>query len=150
MNLSQPLAVADVLIWALVFFVLFSIVYAAREGIRHILQLVTCSVLGVIAVHAFITADHRPDLDKLSLLGVGLGPLVVRPRSRRIPARVKRKVIANYEQRTGKKYNSRQVEIDHLWPFSRGGSHTVDNLRVINRTENRRKGARKPSLRDWF
>lgn len=150
MNLVKLLAVADALIWALALFLVFSIIRAAREGIRWGLRLIIFAMLGVIAVHLCLVAAHRPDLDKLSWLGAGLGPLVVRPRSRYIPARVKRRVIGEYERKTGKKYNSREVEIDHLWAFSRGGSHTTDNLRVISKAANRRKGAKKPRLKDWL
>lgn len=62
---------------------------------------------------------------------------------------MKRKVITDYERKTGKKYNSREVEIDQ-WAFSRGGSNTADNLRVISKAENRRKGKKKPRLKDWL
>jgi hypothetical protein len=65
-------------------------------------------------------------------------------RSRHIPTRVRRKKIADYELRTGKKYNSHTVELDHNIPFSRGGSHTGDNLRVVEKRKNRSKGAKSP------
>ena len=65
-------------------------------------------------------------------------------RSRYISTRVRRKKIAEYEFKTGKKYNSRRVELDHSIPFSRGGSHTGDNLRVVEKRKNRSKGAKSP------
>jgi 5-methylcytosine-specific restriction endonuclease McrA len=34
-------------------------------------------------------------------------------------------------------------EVDHKVPLSRGGSNTKSNLRVVSRTENRRKGAKR-------
>jgi hypothetical protein len=150
MNLVKLLALADALIWALALFLVFSIIRAAREGIWWSVRLIIVAVLGVIAAHICLIGAHRPDLDKLSVLGAGLGPVMVRPRSRYIPARVKRKVITDYERKTGKKYNSREVEIDHRWAFSRGGSNTADNLRVIGKAENRRKGKKKPRLKDWL
>ncbi len=63
---------------------------------------------------------------------------------RYIPRSVRRKVIKRFESATGQKYNSRDLEIDHVVPFSKGGSSTEDNLRVIPRRENRAKGAKSP------
>ena len=71
-----------------------------------------------------------------------------RKRSRHIPASVKRAVIAR--DLKGKKYDSRKHHIDHKWAFARGGSHTTDNLRVIGKKENLKKGARRPGLWDMF
>jgi 5-methylcytosine-specific restriction endonuclease McrA len=42
----------------------------------------------------------------------------------------------------------RKHHIDHIWPHSAGGSNTVDNLRVIPKKKNLRKGAKKPKLKD--
>jgi 5-methylcytosine-specific restriction endonuclease McrA len=50
----------------------------------------------------------------------------------------------------GEKYDSRKHHIDHVWPFSGGGSHTVDNLRVIERRKNLRKGAKRPRIREMW
>jgi hypothetical protein len=71
-------------------------------------------------------------------------------RSRRIPTGVHRKVIANWETRTGRRYDPKVYEIDHKVPFARHGSHTMDNLRVIRRDANRRKGGRELKLIDWI
>lgn len=67
-----------------------------------------------------------------------------KPRSRHIPASVKRRRVAEYELRTGKKYNPRRDELDHDVPFARGGSHTEDNLRVVEKRKNRKKGSKSP------
>ena len=64
--------------------------------------------------------------------------------NRRIPNKVRRRVIANYERKKGIKYSSRTHELDHKVPFSKGGGHTVDNLRVIEKSKNRSKGAKLP------
>ena len=64
--------------------------------------------------------------------------------NRRIPADVRRRVIANWQRKSGEKFNSREYELDHVVPFSRGGGHTLDNLRVIEKRKNRSKGARVP------
>jgi len=65
-------------------------------------------------------------------------------RSRRIPNRVRNKVIGRWEARTGKKFSSRLYEIDHIIPFSKGGNSSESNLRVVTRRQNRSKGAQSP------
>jgi hypothetical protein len=41
-------------------------------------------------------------------------------------------------------------EVDHKIPFAKHGWHTMDNLRVIRRDANRRKGGSEPKLEDWL
>ena len=87
------------------------------------------------------------------LVGLVAGYVVFQlfpPRSRHIPAAVKLKVVQEYESQTGKRYNSRKMEIDHRQPFARGGSHTTDNLRLISKAANRRKGKKRPGIKDWL
>ena len=139
---------AGVLGWVL----LFRILFAAREGIRWGIQALVFGVLAYVFVTGILLSMHL-NRQQAGMGGIGGAVIAVAAtpkRSRYLPAHVKRRVIAKYERNTGKLYNSRDVEIDHRWPFSRGGSSTVDNLRVINKADNRRKGARKPTLRDWF
>lgn len=71
-------------------------------------------------------------------------------RSRWIPVAKRRKAIAKWETRTGKRFDPKTYEIDHIVPFARGGWHTGDNLRVVRRDANRRKGGKEPTLEDWF
>lgn len=63
-------------------------------------------------------------------------------RPRYISKLVRREVIVKWERETGRKYNRRIHDIDHIVPFSRGGSHTADNLRVLEKDKNRSKGNR--------
>ncbi len=73
-------------------------------------------------------------------------------RSRSIPVRSKRIALAKFylehysdsERRKKKRLNIRDYEFDHITPFSRGGTHAPDNIRVIPRKENRKKGAKMP------
>lgn len=65
-------------------------------------------------------------------------------RKRGTKAEVRRRVIAKWTASTGKKFNPRSHEIDHIVPFAKGGSETEDNLRVIERKKNRAKGAKSP------
>ena len=81
----------------------------------------------------------------------GLIALIFVPkRSRHIPAHVKRAVIARDFKGREHEYDPKKYDLDHKWPFARGGSHTVDNLRAMERNKNRRKGKRRPGLLDMF
>ena len=48
----------------------------------------------------------------------------------------------------GQPFDRRIHQIDHIVPVSRGGDNSIENLRVISRDRNLKKGARMPSLRD--
>jgi len=94
----------------------------------------------------FMVHAGRTALEAL-LAGVLSGFLVNQmtpSRSRHIPAIVRRRKIAEYELRSGKKFNPRKHELDHEVPFSRGGSHTEDNLVVTEKQRNRSKGNNSP------
>jgi hypothetical protein len=84
------------------------------------------------------------------VLAIAAGFALVRPpeRNRRIPSHVKRAVIAR--DLKGEKFDSTIHHIDHIVPFSKGGDNSVRNLRVLNKTENLRRGARMPKMRDLF
>jgi hypothetical protein len=117
-----------------------------RESIRHWLRraiIVEATYFGVVLV--LVKAGRTP-LE--SLLGGIVAALIVTQRmparSRHIPASVRRRKIAEHELRTGKKFSLRKHELDHHIAFSRGGSHTEDNLRVVERKKNRSKGAKSP------
>lgn len=69
-------------------------------------------------------------------------------RTRHIPKAVKRAVIER--DLKGGTYDSTKHHIDHRWPFSRGGSNTADNLRVITREKNLKKGAKRPRMREMW
>ena len=36
------------------------------------------------------------------------------------------------------------VQVDHIMPLSKGGTHTIDNLQILPTIENKRKGAKLP------
>ncbi len=75
--------------------------------------------------------------------------LIPRPRrDRRIPEEIRRAVIAR--DLRGQRFNSKLHEIDHIVPFSRGGDHSIKNLRVISRSKNRSRGAKMPRWWDFF
>jgi 5-methylcytosine-specific restriction endonuclease McrA len=69
-------------------------------------------------------------------------------RSRSIPKATRRAVIAR--DLKGEKFDPQKHHVDHVWPFARGGSHTTDNLRVIEKKRNLQKGAKRPRMRDMW
>ncbi len=71
-----------------------------------------------------------------------------RKRSRYLPKATRRAVIE--KDLNGEKYDSKKHHIDHVWPFSKGGSNTRDNLRVIEKKINLQKGAKRPRMRDMW
>lgn len=65
--------------------------------------------------------------------------------SRHIPASVRVSVLTrdNYQCRfCGRKSTQVQLEIDHIKPFSKGGTHEINNLQTLCIDCNRGKGAR--------
>jgi hypothetical protein len=115
-----------------------------REGIRYKLRkliLIEGSYLGLAYV---LMRNGQPPVQAI-LAGLVAGFVVssfIKPRSRHISASVKRKARAEFELKTGEKFNPRKHEYDHDVPFSRGGSHTTDNIRVVEKRKNRSKGAK--------
>jgi hypothetical protein len=72
---------------------------------------------------------------------------VPRPqRERRIPTAVRRAVIAR--DLKGQPFDSKIHHIDHIVPFSKGGDHSMENLRVLSRSRNLERGAQMPKLKD--
>lgn len=72
---------------------------------------------------------------------------VPRPqRARRIPIAVRRAVIAR--DLKGERFDPKVHHIDHIVPFSKGGDHSTENLRVLARSRNLERGARMPKFKD--
>ena len=149
--LMVGLARIEVLI--LIGFVLFCVVlplWAMRQGIayalaRGLIAFLVCPILRPVLVSRGFPAEQA---DFVALLGGAVVYLLFPSRSRHVPAGIRRRVIAR--DLKAKKFDSRKHHIDHRWPFALGGSHTEDNLRLISKTENLRKGKRKPRPTDWF
>ncbi len=128
-----------------IFFLLVSI-RRRREAIRHRIRRVIVVEAAYLGVVYLMAQTGRTGIE--SLLGGIVAALIVNQtmpgRSRHIPASVRRRKIAEYELRTGKKFNPRKHELDHEVAFSKGGSHTEDNVRVIEKRKNRSKSAKSP------
>ena len=128
----------------------------AREGARLLLHNLLKSFVAFCVVLAVCsTPQLQAHLQPAQAKGVsGFIAFIVflywqgQKRSRYIPKGTKRAVIAR--DLKGQKYDSKKHHIDHVWPHSRGGSQTKDNLRVIEKKKNLQKGAKRPGLRDMF
>jgi hypothetical protein len=117
-----------------------------REAIRYKLRNILLTEFAYLGVTLVLVKLGVPPIEAF-LCGIIAGLIVViRTPSRRryVPAAVRRKARADFELRTGKKFNSKKHEYDHGVPFSRGGSHTSDNIRVVEKRRNRSKGAKSP------
>jgi hypothetical protein len=121
-------------------------VFRRREHYAYRLKLTLRMEAAYIIVVLIAVAAGRQQLEPI-LWGLLAGFVVymrTKPRSRYISASVKRKRRAEYELRTGKKFNPRKAEYDHEVPHSRGGGNTEDNIRVVEKRKNRSKGAKSP------
>jgi hypothetical protein len=83
------------------------------------------------------------------LMGVAGGFKFARPpvRNRRIPKGIRQAVIAR--DLKGTPFNPAIHHIDHIVPYSKGGDHSLENLRVMLKHDNLRRGAQMPKLRDF-
>jgi hypothetical protein len=124
----------------------------AREGARRWLQNFAIAVLIFVACRLVLTRTPMRG-DYAFFISIFL-PLTVfyrrasTKRSRHIRKSVKRAVVAR--DLKGEEYDPAKHHIDHVWPFSKGGSHTADNLRVISKEQNLKKGAKRPRLREMW
>ena len=69
-------------------------------------------------------------------------------RSRHIPKTIRQAVIER--DLKGERFDPQRHHIDHVWPFALGGSHTTDNLRVIEKRRNLQKGAARPRMKEMW
>lgn len=71
-------------------------------------------------------------------------------RTRHIPTKSRRLAWAKFHQEfyrnpanAGKKLRMKDYEFDHIVPFSKGGTHDPENIQILSKKENRRKGAKR-------
>ena len=128
----------------------------ARQGARLFLRNLASAVLAFCIVIAILTTIRlqtrfQPAQEQIIAGFVALvffGQLQGKKRTRYIPKATRRAVIER--DMKGEKFDAEKHHIDHVWPFSKGGSHTTDNLRVIEKKRNLRKGAKRPRMRDMW
>lgn len=111
------------------------------------------ALVAYFVVAVFLTRTHGLEpvaAVALSVLaGLGAASLVKAPnRSRRIPKAIRRAVIERDLGSKGKEWERARHHVDHVMPFSRGGDHSMRNLRVVEKQANLRKGAKLPRVRD--
>lgn len=131
---------------AVVFFFLLVSIRRRREAIRHKIRSVLIVEAAYIGTAVLLAKVGRPAVEAV-LAGIVVALIVDRllpARSRHVPGSVRRRKVAEFEMRTGEKFDSQKHELDHEVPFSRGGSHTLDNLRVVEKRVNRAKGRKSP------
>jgi HNH endonuclease len=124
--------------------------WLAREGLRHRLSNLLPAMVAYVAAMAYFGQQHYPIWFVLVAVAIGLVvfQLTATKRSRRTPAQHRRIAISRGYK--GKPYNSSKHHIDHIVPFSRGGSHSADNLRVIPKKQNLSKGRKRPGAWELY
>jgi HNH endonuclease len=139
----------------LITFYFYQVASRKREWLRYKLKTLLVSELSFI-VAAYVLAQQRLPVAEVMvfsiLIGLGCGYVLVRRPSanRRIPKSLRAQVIARDLTSKGLKWDAAKHHIDHIVPYSRGGDHSLRNLRVTEKERNLRKGGKMPRLRDFF
>lgn len=149
----------DWILFAITVFVLLYWLRAlrlAREGARLLLR----NLLKAITAFCFLLVVYTANRERVTLqpaeaqfvagfiaFFMFLGWQDMK-RSRYIPRATRRKVIQR--DLKAEKYDPAKHHIDHIWPHKRGGSNTEDNLRVIAKEQNLKKGASRPKFKEMF
>ena len=128
----------------------------AREGARLFLRNLSKAVIifciAIVILGAIRMRTNLQPSQEQIIAGVVafvfFGQWKSKKRSRYIPKSVKRSVIAR--DMKDELYDPAKHHIDHVWPFAKGGSHTTDNLRVIEKQRNLKKGAKRPRMKEMW
>lgn len=145
---QHPLLIIFIVVVA---YYLVRVVVLAREGIRHFLKVLIASI--VVGIVVFVLAPdlgfpRRQQAEALATIAAVISFVAMPKRSRYIPTKVRREVVARHRKRTGEEFDPNEHELDHIVPFSKGGSHSAENLRVLPKKVNRQRGAKMPGLKD--
>ena len=128
----------------------------ARDGARLFLRnlaraiIIFCVVMMVLTTVRLQT-HFQPSQEQVIagfVAFIFFGRWQTKKRSRYITKSTRRAVIAR--DLKGEKFDPQRHHVDHVWPFARGGSNTIDNLRVIEKRKNLQKGAKRPRMRDMW
>jgi len=128
----------------------------AREGARLLFRNLLSATIVFCVLMMILTASqlqtHLLTSQEQIIAGfaalIAFGRYQSKKRSRYIPKAARRAVIER--DLKGEEYDPQKHHIDHVWPFSRGGSHTTDNLRVIDKKKNLLKEAKRPRMREMW
>src|SRR5437879_692845 len=123
------------LVYIVVGFIAFAFLWKRREAIAYTVQRVAIALI-CVAIAFFLLQKAGLAPLPAYIVALVIGVLIRRaepPRSRRVRARVKRQAIAKFEKETGKQFNRRIHELDHILPHSRGGGNAEDNIQVLSR-----------------
>lgn len=109
-------------------------------------------VEGVAFLTLFIAERQLPGQEITAMVYALLAGFIVDRLYYKKPTRYilrseRRRVIEEFEKKTGEKYDPKKYEFDHIVPFSKWGDSKSRNLRIIPKQENRRKGNRN---RRWW
>ena len=115
--------------------------------LRRVIVYAACVLIGLATIPRYGYTVQDAALFSMAA-GIALAFILVRhpSRSRYIPRHVRRAVIAR--DLKGERFDSKRHDIDHIVPYSKGGDHSIANLRVIEKSRNRSRGAKMPKLRD--
>jgi hypothetical protein len=132
----------------IVLVVIFASIYRRRDDIKRRVRFALFT-FAIYLVAIYLGVRYGLPGAQPVILGVlaALAATALFPqkkRSRYVPAAESRRVKALHALSTGRKFRKGRDELHHEVPFSKGGNTTADNLRVIDRKENRRLGAKSP------
>lgn len=130
---------------------LYQIGSRKKDQVPYKLKRTVVALVAYLVAALMLTKQGLAALEAIPLgmlAGMGLAWLLVKPPKvgRRIPAAIRRQVIAKDLTSKGLKWDRSKHHIDHLVPFSRGGDDSLRNLRVIEKHRNLQKGGKMPGL----
>ena len=130
---------------------ILKVIRLTRESLRPLLR---NFAIGFLVGLLYYAQWGKPTGDKPINNGIFFGAVTAavlhKKRSRYYSPKLKKEVIARHFKGREHKYDPRKHHVDHKVAFAKGGSHTLDNLRVIDRKKNLQKGAKWPGLWDMF
>jgi hypothetical protein len=134
--------------------VVFYVFQVAKRMKALIAVKIKRTVLGfvILFIAANLLRDQGYSTNAATLLAMipALLPLWLIPRPKRtrhVPAHVKRAVTARDGDGA---YDGRRDHMDHIVPLAKGGDTSIENLRLLPKEANLKKGAKMPRLWDFL
>jgi len=152
LGLVQILAIVGGLTILLAAFYVFQVATRTKEMLAFRAKLMAASVLlYLVGIPVLRSVGFTPWQSLFVSFLVGLMPRIfMRPprRSRHIPAGLRREVEARDSK--GQGVDRQKNQTHHVVPFTRGGDHSLKNLRVVPTSYNLSQGARMPGLLNFL